>query len=411
VCFGRWLRNKKVTRQELMAVGCARTGLLATGLHVLAIHDTSEINYQRHADRVSGLGTVGNGKDAGLFIHPLLAVDAASGACLGLAHQHQWLRMEKAGKRKQLPIEEKESYRWLKVAQAGKRCLSEAAMVTIIADRESDIYEEWDRIPDDKTHLLTRACQNRKLANGEMLFESLDRQPVVGCYGLDVVGRAGERTAHRAQMEIRYSEVEIQRPAHCKDKTAKPSIKLYAIDVREQASSVIGMEAPIHWRLLTTHRIDTIEAALLCVDWYCLRWTIEQLFRTLKRQGLNIESSQVETADSLMKLVCLTTQAAVSTMQLTLAREGQTDRPATDVFDHAAIDVMKTIQPQVEGRTVQQKNPHPQGTLAWAAWLIARLGGWKGYASEAKPGPITMLRGQQRFSAMHEGWKLAKMCA
>jgi len=117
-------------------------------------------------------------------------------------------------------------------------------------------------------------------------------------------------------MEIRYSEVEIQRPAHSKDKTAKPSIKLYAIDVREQ-----------------------------------------------------------------------------------------------DVFDHNAIDVLKTIQPQVEGRTVQQKNPHSQGTLAWAAWLIARLGGWKGYASEAKPGPITMLRGQQRFSAMHEGWKLAKMCA
>ena len=316
VCFGRWLRNKKVTRQELMAVGCDRTGLLATGLHVLAIHDTSEIDYQRHADRVSGLGTVGNGKDVGLFIYPLLAVDAASGACLGLAHQHQWLRMEKAGKRKQLPIEEKESYRWLEVAQAGKRCLSQAAMVTIIADRESDIYEEWDRIPDDKTHLLTRACQNRKLANGEMLFESLAQQPVVGCYALDVVGRAGERTVHRAQMEIRYNEVEIQRPAHCKDKTAKPSIKLFAIDVREQ-----------------------------------------------------------------------------------------------DVFDHNAIDVLKTIQPQVEGRTVQQKNPHSQGTLAWAAWLIARLGGWKGYASEAKPGPITMLRGQQRFSAMHEGWKLAKMCA
>ena len=42
--------------------------------------------------------------------------------------------------------------------------LSQARIVTIVADRESDIYEEWARLPDERTHLLTRACHDRVLA-------------------------------------------------------------------------------------------------------------------------------------------------------------------------------------------------------------------------------------------------------
>jgi hypothetical protein len=395
-----------------MRESCEKTGKLVEGLHVLAIHDTSELNYEAHAGRVSGLGTVGNGKDAGLFIHPLLALDAQSGACLGLAHQHIWKRVQGAAENYQtLAIEEKESYRWLEVAQAGKEKLRRAEMVTIIADRESDIYEEWDRLPDSKTHLLTRACRDRRLSNGHKLYGWLESQAVQGCYTISLPARANKRSAHKARMEIRYGEVEIKRPKNCTDKKASARIKLYAIEVRERAESVVGEEEPICWRLLTTHKIDSVEQALECVRWYCARWQIEQFFRTLKKQGLHIESSQVEEGERLMKLTSIAMQVAVRTMQLTLAREGNTERFAADVFDENAIQVLEQIQPSLEGRTPKQKNPHQPKKLAWAAWIIARLGGWKGYASEAKPGPITMLRGQQRFATICEGWNLAKMCA
>ena len=412
VRFGRFLSNSKVTWQEIMREGCSKTGMLAQGLHVLAIQDTSELNYEAHAERVTGLGKVGNGKDAGMFIHPLLALDAQSGACLGLAHQHMWMRVEKAAKNyKQLAIEEKESYRWLEVAQAGKKALSRAEMITIIADRESDIYEEWDRVPDSKTHLLTRACRDRVLSSGEKLYGWLENQEVQGCYKLSLPSRTGKRSAHEARMEIRYGEVEINRPKNCSDKGASASIKLYAIEVREQTGSVVGEEKPVRWRLLTTHKIESVEDALRCVGWYCCRWQIEQFFRTLKKQGFQIESSQVETGEGLMKLACIAMQAAVRTLQLTLAREGNTDRMATDVFDEADIEVLEQILPGLEGKTDKQKNRYAPKKLAWAAWIIARLGGWNGYACEAKPGPITMLRGQQRFASISEGWKLAKMCA
>lgn len=425
VRFGRWLNNPRVTRQEIMREASQKTGRLAAGLHVLAIQDSSELNYQKHAGRIEGLGAVGNGKDAGLFIHPVLVLDAGSRAGLGLAHQQAWTRTrtKAAVHYTQLPIEQKESWRWLEAAQAAKRCLWQAAMVTIIADRESDIYEEWDRIPDGKTHLLTRACRDRQLADGQSLYAWLEQQPVQACYRLQLPARAakagyvkgriaqGQRSAHWAQMEVRYGAVEIRRPRQCRDKAAKKQIKVYAIEVKERAQSVAEGEEPVHWRLLTTHRVESVEDALQLVDWYCERWQIEQLFRTLKKQGLDIESSQVEESENLMKLASLAVQAAVRTLQLTLAREGNTERPATDVFEEEDMPLLEQLQAQLEGRTDKQKNPHPKGRLAWAAWMIARLGGWNGYASEAKPGPITMLRGQQRFAAMAQGWKLAKMCA
>lgn len=408
VQFGRWLANDKVTPGELMSNACARTGELAAGRHVLAIQDTTELNHQAHARRVRGLGTVGNGSDVGMFLHPLLAVDAADGACLGLAHLHHWNRTSKAATNyRQLPIEDKESYRWLAVAEAGKKCLSEATMVTIIADRESDIYEEWARLPDERTFLLTRACRDRTLATGGKLYAWLDAQPAQGAYRFDASARPGKRSAHQATLEVRFGRIAIKRPASCQDKEAPEQIGLSVVEVKELPDSVVGSEAPIHWRLLTTHRVECLEDARRCVDWYRQRWNIEQLFRTLKKQGLDVESSQVETGEGLAKLACLAVRAAVRTMQLTLARDADNAAQAADVFDPEEMDILQRILPTLEGKTEKQKNPHRLGSLAQAAWVVARLGGWKGYASEARPGPITMLRGLQRVEAICQGWKLA----
>ena len=98
---------------------------------------TSEINYESKRGRKRGLGKVGNGSDVGLFVHPVLAVDAETGHCLGLADVQVWRRFKKkaADYRKQ-PIEDKESYRWLKGPRRAKWGLAKAAMITVIDDRE-----------------------------------------------------------------------------------------------------------------------------------------------------------------------------------------------------------------------------------------------------------------------------------
>ena len=224
-----------------------------------------------------------------------------------------------------------------------------------------------------------------------------------------VRGRPGKRSAHRASLEVRFGRSAIKRPASCWDQQAPQQIELHVVEVKELPDSVVGHETPIHWRLLTTHRVTCLEDALRCVDGYRQRWHIEQLFRTLKKQGLNIEGRQVETGEGLTKLLCLAVQAAVRAMQLTRARDADGSAQAADVFDPDELEVMQRVLPTLEGKTKKQKNPHRAGSLAQAAWVVARLGGWKGYASEAKPGPITMLRGLQRVEAICQGWKLATL--
>ncbi|MFC0254634.1 transposase, partial [Massilia consociata] len=143
--------------------------------------------------------------------------------------------------------------------------------------------------------------------------------------------------------------------------------------------------------------------------WYKQRWQIEQLFRTLKRQGLGLESSQLEESSELLKLTSIATLTAVRTLQLVNARDNDTGQPASDAFDDDEIDVLSKLQEKFQGKTAKLKKPFALRSMAWVAWIIARLGGWKGSPSETKAGPITMLHGLQRFNGVMQGWRLAKM--
>jgi hypothetical protein len=408
VRIARFLANKRVTVAEMMEYCGERIGPLAAGRHVLAIQDTTEVNYQKHAGRAHGLGTVGNGRDAGLFLHPILAVDAESGACLGLIGAKLWLRTTaKAANYRALPIEAKESVRWLEGAETAKQALDLAAHVTMIGDRESDIYEEWVRLPDARFDLLTRACRDRALADGGFLFAFTDALPVAHTFRLGLPARPGKRAARTAAMAVRFGSVTIKRPCHCSDPTAPETLTLRVVDVREVAPPASDKEEPVHWRLLTTHAVDSVADAMILIGWYTRRWTIEQLHRTVKRQGLDLEASQAESADALLRLAALAVQVATRCLQLVLARDGATQQPAILAFEPDDLPVLTALLPTLQGRTQKQRNPHPAATLAWAAWIIARLGGWKGYPSESPPGPITMHRGLVQFQAIALGYRLA----
>ena len=166
-----------------------------------------------------------------------------------------------------------------------------------------------------------------------------------------------------------------------------------------------GTEA-VHWRLLTTHEVKDAAAAWQIVDWYKMRWNIEQFWRLLKLQGLRLEDSQLETADRLIKLTAIAAKAAAVTFQLLQARDAPTCEPATLAFADTEIAVLGKLNAEVQGPTKLQRNPHRNKTLKWAAWIIARLGGWDGYKSSKPPGPITFKHGLEEFHAMVAGWTL-----
>jgi hypothetical protein len=64
----------------------------------------------------------------------------------------------------------------------------------------------------------------------------------------------------------------------------------------------------------------------------------------------------------------------------------------------------------LEGKTEKLKNPYAKEDLAWAAWIIGRLEGWKVYNAKRPPGVITPHEGWVRFHNIFTGWLVAKRC-
>lgn len=409
--FERFIRHKEVTTPRIISTEKSRIHELVKGRHILGIQDTTEINYKSSKGRVHGLGTVGNGIDPGFFMHPLLAVDACSGSVIGCAEIELWNRTEAADESyPKLPIEEKESYRWLSTAQGARKVLSPAACVTFISDRESDIYEMFARIPNENTHLLIRTCRDRIIKNSRYrkLYEHLEYQAEAGRIKIQISDdtRSG-RKKREATLVIKHSVVEIVKPGKCTDKSAPKTIQLTVVEAREEGCPQ-GQE-PVHWRLFTTHTVSDFTGARQIILWYQMRWIIEQVFRTMKLQGLDTEESQVESGANLMKMAVLALCAAVKIMQLISARDGNTELQTGDTFSAEEQLCMELLIKKLEGKSQKQKNPHPKNNLAWAAWIIARLGGWHGYTkSEGPPGPIVMGCGLRKFYEMFAGWCLYK---
>jgi len=169
------------------------------------------------------------------------------------------------------------------------------------------------------------------------------------------------------------------------------------IEVKESDQSVVGKEKPIHWKLYTSHHVENFEQVQQIIEWYSWRWVIEQLFRAMKSRGLNILDAQVESEHALKNLTATALVSGVQIMQLVQARDGDNDLLISQVFSEQEHQILKKINPSLEGNTEKLKNPHPPDSLAFASWIIARLGGWSGYKSQRPPGPITMANGLKRF--------------
>ena len=205
---------------------------------------------------------------------------------------------------------------------------------------------------------------------------------------------------------MRFCPVEIARPVSRKRSAqlaALPaSVPLTLVEARE-VDPPPGLAAA-HWRLLTTHHVADAADARRVVGFYRQRWTIEQLFRTLKTKGFDVEALRLIEGGPFEKLVAASVIAAVTVLQLVRERDGTAKRPLEDALDPEDRPALEAVSASLEGKTARQKNPHPKGSLAFAAWAFARLGGWTGYYG--KPGPVVILAGLVQFHAIKHGWDL-----
>lgn len=397
-----FLSSPHVSVTGIVETAAARTAKQCIGRRVLAVQDTTEINFAGRAKKRRGFGPAGDGKTPGFFIHPVIAVDVETEAVVGLVDAAIWTRSRaRKAERRDRPFEEKESARWHAGCQAAAALLCEASSVTMVADRESDIYPLFARKP-DRLELIVRVAQDRNLAEGGGVFEALAGAKPVGTTKVRVAPRGPGEKERIATVELHAAPVRIARPRNNHLDDVPKAIELTLVEAREAAPPA-GKPA-LHWRLYTTHQVNTAAQANEIVRLYRLRWRIEQLFRALKSDGLALEDSQVIDAKRMFNLAALGLVAAIRIIQLVDARDGS-PRPASDVIDDAFASALERISKKLEGNTDRQKNPHPLGSLAFVAWIAARLGGWNCYYKP--PGPKTMRIGWNKLAATLEGYMLA----
>jgi len=412
--FYRFLENERATEDQLIGEITKRCSLNVFGRHVLSIQDTSSIGLNDHRNRLkknSGVGLVGNKIGLGFLLHGSLVIDAENETMLGFSDMQLWHRTEDKANNttrlyKKQPIEDKESFKWIRAAKNSKEVLQSAKMITIIEDREGDIYEQFCLIPDEKTHLLIRSRDNRKLADGSFLYESIAKEKVAGSYLFNITPeKRKNRKGRIAKIEVRFKKIMITKPSGIKSKDLPLTKELYLVEAKE----VNGPKKDsVKWRILTTHQVETFEQALEIINFYKQRWYIEQLFRLLKKQGFQIEESQLSSGWAIRKLTVLLLNNLLRIMQLLLAYDNDESQPIGEVFNKQEIECLKELKINLEQKDTQVKNTNPTKKLSWATWIIARLGGWKGATKQRPPGPITMKKGLEKFDLIYQGWKLAR---
>jgi hypothetical protein len=184
--FTRFIRNDSVRPEEMSRHAGEQTARRVAGRDVVAIQDTSELALGGRRARAAGYGPVGKGGAVGgLLLHPVLAVEVGSEALLGLASLRVWNRSGgKCANRRRRELAKKESHRWIDGMERAGEVLATAARVTVLTDREGDIYELFARRP-GPVDLIVRSCQNRRLktaceTEAKLLFELIDSQPEQG---------------------------------------------------------------------------------------------------------------------------------------------------------------------------------------------------------------------------------------
>jgi hypothetical protein len=395
----RFFENPKVTMDVVLTAHTEATiERMKKHRVVLVPQDTTTLNYSTHP-MTEGLGPVNNQEDQaiGLLLHDTL-VFTEEGTPLGILDAQCWARdPQEKGKRyrrKELPIEQKESMKWLrsfqKAAQVQKLCPE--TMLVVIGDRESDIYElflEASKQPDGPK-LLVRAekTRNRKVEQ-EFLWDFMAQQKVVGSLQIRVP-RRGSRKARDAWVEIRFAQVTLRAPKRC---PAAPSVTVWAVYVTERADPTV--QSPIEWMLLTTVEVKSFADAQRRVEWYSGRWGIEVYHRTLK-SGCRIKDRQLETAERLE--TCLGVDMVVAWRIYHLAMLGREvpEVPCTVFFK------------EIEWKALccyANKTPVPPDkppSMREAVLMVGAIGGHLRRRSDGFPGTQTLWRGLQRLSGATE---------
>jgi hypothetical protein len=406
----RLLRNEQVSCEEIAEGGFRATAAVAEQAGtLLALEDSTALKFGHGV--CEELGHIGRNKDSkskGFMVHSVLLVDAESGHSVGLIEQSRWVRGSaehgKSKERKLRAYEDKESIKWERASAAMSRRLGGVMSRTIsVCDRESDVYEYLRYKLSHQQRFVIRAARDRCIAGSDSthLFEFKDQLKGIGQYRIAIPQKGG-RKARTAVMEISYAPVTLCPPKH-RQAGCEP-LSLNVVICREVSGPG---EDRLEWILLTAEAVTSAAQARQIVQYYEMRWKIEEYHKAWKSGGTQVEKQRMQTADNLERMAVILAFVAVRLLQLrelALDQEKAKQTPCTQLLQDLEWRVLWLKQ----GR---RKLPSSAPSMHWAYYALAKLGGWYDSKRTGKVGWSALWDGWFKLEQMVEGAKLSALLA
>jgi hypothetical protein len=363
-----------------------------------------------------------DGSRRGVFLHDLQAF-TPDGTPLGTVwarylnrtgEQPEQTAAQRRRRLKRTPLEQKESVRWLTGLRQAREVAARLPQVqcVCVGDSEADMYELFaeprGECDGPQVDWLVRACHDRAVEGGEddghgHLRQRVRSTAVRYTAQFLIRGREAKTTAeHRARrqareareatVEVRAATVTLRPPWRADCKLPPVTVNVVLVSECDPPKD----EPAVEWVLVTTLPIDSRQAVRRVVEYYCVRWSIEILFRTLK-SGCRIERRRFEHVDRT--LPCLALYLVVAWRTLFVCRMGR-DCPDADCETLFEPSEWKAVWTAMH----HKKPPKQRPRLSEMVHLIARLGGYI-ERPESEPGPQTVWIGLQRMRDLSWAWQ------
>lgn len=366
----------------------------------LILNDTTEIDYGRKR-RAQGLGPVGRNTGRGFFLHSGLMRDPLSGEVIGLAGQEILYRKSsrpRAAKNSRRRDPERESAVWGRLIDAvgspprGVKWLH-------VCDQAADDYEVFLHAKQQACGWVIRACRhNRLIVNQDGVTLTLEKylgdQDICDHQTLEIAAN-GTRPARTASLELRFAALALPIPsvtnAWIRLHAPAEPLSMWVVELKE--SHPPADVDPVHWVLLTSERVETVEQAQQMIDYYSQRWAIEEYHKALKT-GCRVEARYYATAPRLERVTGLLSIVAVQLLRLRQLAEQTPDKLAHKVVPLEWVATLARIRhrPAAEVPTIAQFVKH-----------LAGLGGHLGRKGDGSPGWMTLWRGLEKLLLILRG--------
>jgi len=397
----RFCDNDRVDPSEVISAHRqAQQSRVSGGDELLVVSDTTYLTFPRHPGK-EGLGDISSSDIdvGGIKLHSSIGIRPDTQQMTGIIDQQVLVEDQQAdtdyitnGKDDPIQVDTQHE-KWLRGDRATLEWVPEDVRPIFVHDRGGDsfsLFEELDR-ERDNTGFIVRANQNRRIWTEEgdagKLFGWSSDLAERGRDSIEIQ-QGGGREARTAEVSIAAGTCELRAPRNNPEQEGSIEVNVVRVD------EVSGADDPIQWVLLTTESVSTFDDVLAVIEYYRLRWRIEDWHKVLKT-GCEIEERQLQTWERMEVLLSVYSVIAWKVLELRELARGEDSAAPETLLSDAERAVLETKFPELSGQNAKAYAVH-----------VAKLGGYLDRGSDPPPGWQTMWKGLQKLRMWAEGYEL-----